>query len=539
MSNGWNFADLFEALAERQPDALAQRHAGRSTTWAEFDRRADGIAAALLDAGVAEQDKVAQYLYNAPEYLESAFGAFKAGLATVNTNYRYTADELVYLWDNADVVAVVFHGTFSERIDELRHRLPRIHTWLWVDDGHGPCPDWATPYEDAATVGAATVRPSPRGVAPATTSCCSTPAARPGMPKGVMWRQDDLFGALDAANRKRLPPEPDLDAARERVTKPGPRNLPAAPLMHGTGFFNALSNLMIGGSVITMEGRRFDPVELLDTVEHERINSMSIVGDAFAKPILRALDAEPDRWDISSLRVIVSSGVIWSAQTKAGLLRHNERLIMVDSLGSSEAIGMASSTVTSDDAAQTATFQIGPEHPRRHRRRPRRRVGLGRAGPGGDARPHADRLLQGPREVGGHVPGHRRRPLLDPRRLRHASTPTAPCACSAGAASASTPAARRSTPRRSRRCSSCTRRSPTRPSSACPTSASARRSRRSSSRTPATSSTRPSLIAHVKERLAGYKAPKRVLTGRRRSAGPPTASSTTAPSRRRRRSRSA
>ena len=119
MTNGWNFADLFEALAQRQPDAMAQRHAGQTTTWAEFDRRADGVAAALLAAGVVEQDKVAQYLYNAPEYLESAFGAFKAGLAIVNTNYRYGADELVYLWDNADVVAVVFHGTFTERIDEL------------------------------------------------------------------------------------------------------------------------------------------------------------------------------------------------------------------------------------------------------------------------------------------------------------------------------------------------------------------------------------------------------------------------------------
>ena len=147
---GWNFADLWEAIAERQPDALAQRHAGHSTTWADFDRRADGVAATLLAAGVAEQDKVAQYLYNAPEYLESVFAAFKAGLATVNTNYRYTADELVYLWDNADVVAVVFHGAFAERIAELRHRLPRIHTWLWVDDGHGGCPDWATPYERAA-----------------------------------------------------------------------------------------------------------------------------------------------------------------------------------------------------------------------------------------------------------------------------------------------------------------------------------------------------------------------------------------------------
>src|SRR6188472_1572304 len=150
MTSGWNFADVFEALAERQPDALAQRHAGRSTSWAEMDRRADGIAAALLAAGVVEQDKVAQYLYNAPQYIESALGAFKAGLATVNTNYRYAADELVYLWDNADVVAVVFHGVFAERIAELRPRLPGIRTWLWVDDGHGPCPAWALPYETAA-----------------------------------------------------------------------------------------------------------------------------------------------------------------------------------------------------------------------------------------------------------------------------------------------------------------------------------------------------------------------------------------------------
>jgi len=130
--------------------------------------------------------------------------------------------------------------------------------------------------------------------------------------------------------------------------------------MHGTGLFNALSNLMVGGSVVTMTGRRFDPVELLDTVQDERINSMSIVGDAFAKPILRALDAEPTRWDIASLRVIVSSGVIWSAATKQGLLAHNERLIMVDSLGSSEAIGMASSTVSASESTRTAAFTIGP-----------------------------------------------------------------------------------------------------------------------------------------------------------------------------------
>ena len=234
----------------------------------EFDRRADGIAATLLDAGVAEQDKVAQYLYNAPEYLESAFGAFKAGLATVNTNYRYTADELVYLWDNADVVAVVFHGTFSERIDELRHRAA-AHPHVAVGRRrHGPCPDWATPYEDGR-------RPRRRDgpvVAPWGRSgdhlVLLYTGGTTGMPKGVMWRQDDLFGALDAANRKRLPPEPDLDAARERVTKPGPRNLPAAPA-------DARHRLVQRPQQpdgrrqrrSRMEGRRFDPVELLDTVE--------------------------------------------------------------------------------------------------------------------------------------------------------------------------------------------------------------------------------------------------------------------------------
>jgi acyl-CoA synthetase (AMP-forming)/AMP-acid ligase II len=359
MCSGWNFADVFETIADRQPRALAQRHAGQSTTWEAFDRRADGIASALLAAGVAEQDKVAQYLYNAPSYLESTFGAFKAGLATVNTNYRYTADELVYLWDNADVVAVVFHGSLADRIQDLRSRLPRIKAWLWVDDGSGRRPDWALDYEAAAASPPAGRVHAPWGRSGDHLLLLYT-GGTTGMPKGVMWRQDDLFGALDSANRKRLPPEQDLEAAAERVSKPGPRNLPAAPLMHGTGLFNALSNLMIGGSVVTMIGRRFDPIELLDTIEGERINSMSIVGDAFAKPILRALDAEPDRWDVSSLRVIVSSGVIWSAESKEGLLRHNGRLIMVDSLGSSEAISMASSTVTADGGVGTASFHLGP-----------------------------------------------------------------------------------------------------------------------------------------------------------------------------------
>ncbi len=356
---GWNFADLWETVATQIPDALAQQQGDRSYTWAEFNRRANGVAAALLRADSAEQDKVAQYLYNSPEYLESVFAAFKAGFAVVNTNYRYAADELVYLWDNADATAVVFHGTFAEQCDAVRDRVPKVRTWLWVDDGTGPCPEWATPYEAAATAGTDTDIEGPWGRSGDHLLLLYT-GGTTGMPKGVMWRQDDLFGALDSSNRNRLPPEQDLDAAAGRVTKAGPRNMPAAPLMHGTGLFNALSNLMIGGSITTMEGRHFSAEEFLDTIEQRAINSTSIVGDAFAKPILRALDHEPDRWDISTLRVVVSSGVMWSKETKLGLLRHNPRLIMVDSLGSSEAIGMASNTTTAESSGETAKFELGP-----------------------------------------------------------------------------------------------------------------------------------------------------------------------------------
>jgi acyl-CoA synthetase (AMP-forming)/AMP-acid ligase II len=356
---GWNFADLWETVTEQIPDALAQQQGDRTFAWAEFNRRANGIAAALLRSDSAEQDKVAQYLYNCPEYLESVFAAFKAGFAVVNTNYRYAADELVYLWDNADATAVVFHGTFADQCDAIRNRVPKVTTWLWVDDASGPCPDWATPYETAAAAGTDENVSGPWGRSGDHLLLLYT-GGTTGMPKGVMWRQDDLFGVLDANNKKRMPPEQDLDAVAERIVKAGPRNMPAAPLMHGTGLFNALSNLMVGGSITTMEGRHFSAEEFLDTVQRFGINSTSIVGDAFAKPILRALDTEPDRWDISSLRVIVSSGVMWSKESKEGLLRHNPRLIMVDSLGSSEAIGMASNTTTAESSGETAKFELGP-----------------------------------------------------------------------------------------------------------------------------------------------------------------------------------
>ncbi len=353
----WNFADIWGRYAELVPDAPAQSHRGATQSWAQFDQRANAVAATILAAGAAHQDKVALYLYNSPEYLEATFAAFKASLVPVNTNYRYTTDELVHLWDNADTFAVVFHGSFAESCAEVRSQVPSVRCWLWVDDDSGPCPEWAIAYEPAAAAAVAPIDP-PWARSEDDLLLMYT-GGTTGLPKGVMWRQADLIGSFESANRIRLgrPAEPTLAA---RAAKGGPRSCPVAPLMHGTGMFGAMTNLDLAGCIVTLAGRRFDPVELLDTIAAERINSLSIVGDAFAKPILAALDAEPDRWDVSSLRVIVSSGVMWSPETKSGLLAHNPRLLMVDTLGSSEAIGMATNTASADAAPRAARFALGP-----------------------------------------------------------------------------------------------------------------------------------------------------------------------------------
>jgi fatty-acyl-CoA synthase len=357
MSNDqWNFADVWEVVADTRPDTPATIHGGRRLTWAEHDRRADGVAQALLDAGVAKQDKVAQYLYNGPEYLESVFASMKAGLVPVNTNYRYGDEELVYLWDNADAVAVMFHGTFADRIEAIRDRVPKVRTWLWVDDGSGPCPDWAQPYEDAAKAGKERVVP-PWGRSGDDLYMLYT-GGTTGMPKGVMWRQDDLYVMFSEAVMHD-PDVRDLDAVRTRLAAAAPLvGMPACPLMHGTGAFTSFQTMFMGGAVATLQSRRLDVVELLDTVERERVNTLAIVGDAFARPILAALDENEGRWDISSLLMIVSSGVMWSEPVKQGLLRHHPGMLLIDAFSSSEALGMGQSISSAGGAAKTAKFTL-------------------------------------------------------------------------------------------------------------------------------------------------------------------------------------
>ncbi|HVE94457.1 MAG TPA: acyl-CoA synthetase [Acidimicrobiales bacterium] len=355
---GWNFADVWEVVAEQLPDAPAQIQGDRRFTWSELDRRADGIGAWLLGLGVERQDRVAQYLYNCPEYLESLFGICKAGFVPVNTNYRYGDEELLYLWDNADAVAVVFHGTFADRIAGLRDKLPGVKGWLWVDDGSGPCPEWADAYEAAASsANERTVGPWGRD---GDDLYMLYTGGTTGMPKGVMWRQDDIFCTLNAASLGvRYPDEGTLDDARALLQAPGLRALPACPLMHGTGAFTSFSTLSSGGSIVTLQERSFSVEELLGTIAGESVNVIAIVGDAFGKPMLRALEESPGRWDITSLFAIISSGVMWSEETKQELLKHHGGMLLVDAFSSSEALGMGSSVSSAAGAATTAKFSLG------------------------------------------------------------------------------------------------------------------------------------------------------------------------------------
>ncbi len=360
MSN-WNFADVYEAIAARVPDRPCQVRGDRVVTWGEFDRRASALAADLLTAGLTQQSKVACYLHNGVEYLEALVAAFKAGMVPVNTNYRYGPDEIAYLFDNADAEAVVFHAAFGALLDGVRDRLPRVRRWYVVADETGPGPDWAMPYERVVSSGAQVVETT-WGRSGDDLLLLYT-GGTTGMPKGVMWRQDDLFNVLGSGGNPLLgtPPAESVAEVAERLDPDAPAPVVmvvACPLMHGTGQFSAFIAMTTGGTVVALDNRHFDVAELFRTVETHRATNIVIVGQPFAGPMLEHLDAEPGRYDLSSVQVISSSGVMWSQDNKQGLLRHLPQALLFDSFGSSEAVGLGASVSAAGVAEQTAKFAI-------------------------------------------------------------------------------------------------------------------------------------------------------------------------------------
>ena len=383
MPQAWNFADVWESVAQAAPDALAQVHGTRRVTWSQFDACANGIARHLLQSDLRHQDKVALYLYNGPQYLQLAFGCMKAGLVPVNTNYRYQQDELHYLWDNADAVAVIFHGAFTSLVEAVRARCHKVRVWIHVDDGSAPCPAWAVPY--AAVAGTLHERVvAPWGRSGDDLILVYT-GGTTGRPRGVMWRQHDLYVA---SNTTGDPPVADLAhvCARIEALHGGggvspPVGLPAAPLMHGTAYVFASTILNRGGTVITLPGRQFDVKELLAAIQAQRVTDLCIVGDAFCRPMVDALDAAREHgvdaldaarkhgvdardaaqgsWDISSLKAVSSSGMMWSAASKDRLLRHAPNALLIDFLNSSEASGMGRSIASKERQGASARFRLG------------------------------------------------------------------------------------------------------------------------------------------------------------------------------------
>ncbi|HEX4867492.1 MAG TPA: AMP-binding protein [Acidimicrobiales bacterium] len=358
MTAGWNYADTWEAVADRFGDEQALVHGDLVRTWRELDERADGIAQALLDAGLGRQAKVAQYQRNSPAYLEVLYGCFKASLVPVNTNYRYGDDELRYLWTNSDAEAVVFDAEFTDVADRLHAELPSVRVWLRVGDD-AACPPWARPYEAAATSHPGRVRPA--WDRSGDDLYLLYTGGTTGQPKGVMWRQDDLFRMLEVAQGSQLPEPPDAARFVAALDRPGVTSLPAAPLMHGTACWFVMPILSRGGSVVTLTDPSLDPVELLDTVVARRVKGLCIVGEAFARPLLAALDAEPERWDLSGLRVLFSSGAILGEESKRRFLRHAPNAMVVDGLGSSESGSLGRSITSGDDAARTASFRLSAD----------------------------------------------------------------------------------------------------------------------------------------------------------------------------------
>ena len=361
----WNFGTVFETVADTIPDHTALVQGDRRRTWGELDERASRLAAALRDHGLGPDSKVAFYLYNSNEYVEMLLACFKLRAVPANVNYRYTEEELAYLLDNSDAEAIVFHGSLGERVDKVRDPSLGVRLAVQVDDG-AQLVAGAVDYESLLEAH----EPMERIERSGEDLLFLYTGGTTGMPKAVMWRQEDLFAALAPAATAffGLPIPEDrsgVEAVVRKVHESGlvPVHLPASPLMHGTGQFSTLQVLFLGGTIVTLEGRHFDPHELWQTVQRERVTQIAIVGDAFAKPMLRALDeaeARGDPYDLSSLLLVISSGVMWSESVKRELIARHP-VIAYDSLGSSEGVGFANAITTADSKGETAKFAIGQE----------------------------------------------------------------------------------------------------------------------------------------------------------------------------------
>ncbi|MDP3745742.1 MAG: acyl-CoA synthetase [Phenylobacterium sp.] len=357
---GWNYGDILDAVARVVPaDRPALIWGGDVVTWAAFDRRTNNLARRMIEYGLAPDDRVAVLCRNHPAYIEATVAALKSRTVSVNVNYRYTADEIVYVLEDCGAAALFYQDSLDATIAELKARLPGVALWIRIEsdrqlraaaDGEQSFEAWAQAGDGAPL----DIQRSPED------SYLLYTGGTTGRPKGVLWRTGDARKVqLESPLIAKRPADLAEHSAMVRDNLAPSRTIPACPLMHGAGSNAVIGELMAGGGAVLLPSDRFDADELWREVERTGVTRIAIVGDVFARPMLRALEAAPGRYDLSSLKVISSAGLIWSGEVKAGLLAHLPGVALVDILGASEASGFGYSVATADNVPATGVFAPG------------------------------------------------------------------------------------------------------------------------------------------------------------------------------------
>ncbi|HIL01483.1 MAG TPA: acyl-CoA synthetase [Myxococcales bacterium] len=360
-----NLARVHEAIAEVIPERECIVFRDRRLSWAEVTDRTRRLADLFrrhdlgchrerdgLQGWESGQDHVALYLNNGNEYLEGMLGAFKARCAPFNVNYRYVEEELLYLFDNADARAVVYHAAFAPLLEKIRHRLPKLRLLVQVEDASGNALlEGALDYEKALSE--ADPVPLPGDLSEDDLYILYT-GGTTGMPKGVLWRQEEIFySALSSKSPASLE-----SVQRRAVSAPGIRSLPAPPFMHGAAHWVAFNMWHIGGTVLVQSDvEHFNPDDIWSTLEREKGNTLAIVGDAFARPLIDQLRQKD--YDLSSLFMVTSGGAIFTASLKQELLDLLPDIRILDALGSSESGAQATHVSTQKTGASTGNFDLG------------------------------------------------------------------------------------------------------------------------------------------------------------------------------------
>ena len=359
-----DFASVWEMISDIIPDNQALICEDEVILWKDYDIQSSKIATALSNAGLSANSKAGLYLNNSNEYLIGQNAIFKIGGVPINVNYRYVAEELIYLLDNSDSEAVFYHACYSSRIKEIADSLPNIKVWIEVADGSVSQYKDALKFEELLE----SCDPMERIYRDPNTIYMLYTGGTTGMPKGVMYKQGEflvyLFRTLKAMGYD--VPE-DINNLEQQIYdfKEGNsfiKSLVGCPLMHGTGMWlGAFLPLLLGGTAITSKNLGFDADQIWKQVEDTQTTNIVIVGDAFARPMLDALDRAVESgkpYDLSSVNVIISSGVMWSEEVKNGLLKHHNMMLM-DTMGSTEG-GMGSSVSNRDNPPKTAKFSLNP-----------------------------------------------------------------------------------------------------------------------------------------------------------------------------------